>query len=398
MCRNLRAIRRIQFSNSTLLDMKGSIFGGLGATLQKGRQETEVKANTQPKQMSDFASLLSSFKVTAQSAAAAPPAEKTGKEASRKRASPSASSTALAFPSIHIHLKKKSFDLRFLILGGQKCGTTWIHTLLQKCKQVSLPAQKEVHFWDWHYKKGIDWYIRQFEENSSKHLGEITPDYVVLPPSTIAEISRCFPKLRLVFIARDLVERAWSAMVMELRDQNMGLNPGEFAEGVIQGDKRNAKRAKPNVVSTSQQRRLQQLSSPSSQPDSYFIERLEHETHKSRSDYATSLKNWYQYFPDDAILLIDYRYIRSDPRGVLYKIVTHVGVDEDLAKQYVDELDEEEVRQRVNVSTNNDNSSKSLSQRPLLKKQMEKCMAPYVASFNSLLRQKGYTWSLNDYT
>jgi hypothetical protein len=355
--------------------------------------------------MSDFASLLSSFKVTAQSAAAAPPAEKTNEDASRKRAAPSAASTTLAFPSIHIHLKKKSFDLHFLILGGQKCGTTWVHTLLQKCKLVSLPAQKEVHFWDWHYKKGIDWYIRQFEQNSSKHLGEITPDYVVLPPTTIAEIHRCFPNLRLVFIARDLVERAWSAMVMELRDQNMGLNPGEFAVGVIQGDKRSAKRAKPNV-STSQQRRMQQLSSPSSQPDSYFIERLEHETHKSRSDYATSLKNWYNYFPDDAILLIDYRDIRSDPRGVLYKIVTHIGVDEDVAKQYVDELDEEEVQQRVNVSTNNDgngeethnDSSVSLSQRLLLKKKMEKLMSPYVMSFNTLLRAKGYTWSLNDYT
>lgn len=354
--------------------------------------------------MSDFASLLSSFKSTAASAAVAPPAAKSNKDSSRKRPLPPTSATP-SFPPLHIQLKKRSFDLSFLLIGGQKCGTTWTHTLLKKCKAISLPNQKEVHFFDWHYKKGIDWYIRQFEQNTTKHLGEITPDYVVLPPTTIKEIHQCFPKLKIVFIARDLVDRAWSAMVMEVRDQNMGLNPGEFAHGVIEGNKREVKRSKPNL-SAAQQRRMQQQSSPSSQPDSYFIERLQSETHMSRSDYATSLRNWYKYFPAEAILLIDYMEIQSDPRGVLFKIVRHIGVDEDAAKQYVDGLDEEEVRQRVNASAVNDSTAKnthkpgsadSLSKRPILKKNMEKCLSPAAIAFNALLREKGYSWSLNDY-
>ena len=346
--------------------------------------------------MSDFASLLSSFKTNAASAAATPP---TTEVATRKR--PLQPNT---YPSLQNQLSKRSFDLSFLIIGGQKCGTTWVHTLLLKCKLISLPKQKEVHFWDWHYRKGIDWYIRQFEKGTaSKHAGEITPDYVVLPPTAIAEIYKCFPNLRIVFIARDLVERTWSAMTMELHDQNMGLNPGDFAEGVIDGDHRGSKRVKQNP-SAAQQRRMQQLSSPSSQPDSYYLERMHSLVHKSRSDYATSLKNWYDYFPDESILLIDYSEIQSNPRGLLHKIVSHIGLDEDITKKYVEGLEEADVRQRVNVSKDCNTSGgktqgslNSLYARPCLKRQMEKFLSSHAISFNKLLREKRYMWTLNEY-
>ena len=267
---------------------------------------------------------------------------------------------------------------------------------------------KEVHFWDWHYRKGMDWYVRQFAhkknlDTTTKYfIGEITPDYIVLPPSTISEIRRCFPNLKIIFIARDLADRAWSAMIMELRDQTLGLNPGEFAEGVIQGEKKDAKRAK-TTASVAQKRRMQQLSSPSSQPDSYFLERLQSATHDSRSDYAKSLRNWYEHFPEKSILLIDYRDIETDPRGVLFNILTHVGVEEGEAKRFVDGLEEAEVRQRVNAAAGSSgkdsmkDSSNSISNRQLLKQRMQKLLSPYAVKFNALLKEKGYNWSLKDY-
>lgn len=373
--------------------------------------------------MSNFASLLNSFKQNAASASRATKTSRDGSSAataahdeqlsSKKRPRPSSgTSQAPHFPAFHSspsQKKKGSFELSFLVIGGQKCGTTWLHTMLQKCKQLSLPNQKEVHFWDWHYKKGFDWYTRQFgypdynttNANTKQPLyGEITPDYVVLGSSTIAEIHRCFPDLKVVFVARDLVDRAWSAMIMELRDQNMGLNAGEFADGVIGG--KDSKRAKTASVSTAQQRRMRQLSSPSSQPDSYYLDRLRNTTHNSRSDYATSLNHWYEHFPTDSILLIDYNEIKANPRGLLEKIAMHIGVDEVIAKQYVNDLDDEEVRQRVNAAAKRDSkdgdSSSSLSQRPRLKKQLESHLRPYTMEFNTLLKNKGYSWTLNDYS
>jgi len=335
-----------------------------------------------------------------------------------------------SFPHMHSHVRKNKvgFELSFLVIGAQKSGTSWLHTLLQKCNRIALPReQKEVHFWDWHHRKGFDWYTRQFAfpqrlahtaDSSLKSddpcYGEITPCYIVLPPPTIAEIHKCFPALKIVFVARDLVDRAWSAMRMELRDQTMGLNPGDFAKGVIAGDKQGSKRAKTNeaTMSVAQQRRLQQQSNPSAQSDSYYLDRLRSETHTSRSDYATHLKHWLTHFPSENILIVDYRDIEINPRDVLTKVVMHIGLEEKDANEYVEQLSDEDVQQRVNAATDTESnivgsktmqktttaSQHTLSQRPHLKKQMEQYLRPYASKFNLMLKKEGYSWKLNEYT
>ena len=86
---------------------------------------------------------------------------------------------------------------------------------------------------------------------------------------------------------------------MELRDQTLGLTAGEFTKGsgVSDGKNKQGKRAKKSggeastaKMAVAQQRRIQQQSDPSSQTNSYQLERLRSETHSWRSDYATHLK------------------------------------------------------------------------------------------------------------
>ena len=198
-------------------------------------------------------------------------------------------------------------------------------------------------------------------------------------------------------------------MIMELRDQSFGLNAGEFHKGVITGGdttSSNNKKAKHNSsnMSVAQQRRIQQQSSPSAQSDEYYLERLRSETHTSRSDYAKHLKHWYAYFPSENILLVDFSDIESKPREVLLKIVMHIGVTESEARLYIDQLDDDDVQQRVNAATNTSSTDKtggrssqhSLSERPRLKKQIEQYLHPFAVNFNALLKEKGYTWQLDD--
>ena len=318
------------------------------------------------------------------------------------------------------------------------------------CTSIFLPS---VHFWDWHHRKGFDWYINQFNFPQKKkkkkknlsddndndaaktsncsaplYFGEITPDYIVLPSTTIAEIHHCFPNLKVIFVARDLVDRAWSAMIMELRDTSMGRYAGEFEMGVLPGsgggDRKRVKTssshndtttttttiaaaATTTKLSVAQQRRLEQQSSPSAQPDSYYLDRLRSETHTLRSDYATHLKKWYTHFGSRNVLLIDFRDIESKPRDVLLQIVMHIGVEESNAKAYVDQLKDDDVQQRVNAATGSSggmqngpasSSQHSLSDRPLLRKQMEQYLRPHAKTFNALLKEEGYTWQLNEYT
>ena len=413
--------------------------------------------------MSDFASMLASFK--SNTAAPVPASslkpstlpqststvtQQPPRSTTRKRPCPDPESDANnnilarknpgpSFPSMHESVRNRQakygrdrgFELSFMVIGAQKAGTSWIHSLLKKCShaRISLPVeQKEVHFWDWHYRKGFQWYMRQFDYPRKKLstqkdttggtdksdinetlYGEITPCYIVLPPSTISEIFNCFPQLKLIFIARDMVDRVWSAMIMELRDQSMGRNPGEFAADVGVPGSGDARRTKGtsstnSVMSLAQRRRLQQQSSPSSQSDSYFLERLRSETHSSRSDYATHLRNWYAHFPSKNILLIDYREIETNPRGVLIMILIHIGIEEDDASAHVGKLHDEDVRQRVNAATTNtDNkmlssssSQELLSERPNLKKQIQEHVRPFAVDFNLMLKDQGYTWRLSE--
>jgi len=207
-------------------------------------------------------------------------------------------------------------------------------------------------------------------------------------------------------------------MIMELRDTSMGRYAGEFEMGSGSDRKRVKTSSSHNDttvtttvtttnLSVAQQRRLEQQSSPSAQPDSYYLDRLRSETHTLRSDYATHLQNWYTHFGSRNVLLIDFRDIESKPRDVLLQIVMHIGVEERNAKAYVDQLKDDDVQQRVNVATGSSggmqngpasSSQHSLSERPLLRRQMEQYLRPHAKTFNALLKEEGYTWQLNEYT
>lgn len=259
--------------------------------------------------------------------------------------------------------------------------------------------------------------------------GEITPCYIVLPLTTIAEMHKCFPSIKLIFIARDLVDRAWSAMIMELRNQTMGLNAGEFAYeggegGAVSGavsKKIKVRRSDNHTSSVAQLRRIQEQSSPMAQSDTYFLERLCSSTHTSRSDYATHLRNWFTYFPAENILLLNYQDFVTHPREVLLKVVMHIGLSESDARAFVDAFSEVDVWERINVAdvslkqrndsitTTSDDTSipketldeattsqRTLSLRPNLKQKMQKYLLPYAKNFNALLIEQGYTWKLKE--
>ena len=81
-----------------------------------------------------------------------------------------------------------NIKISFLCIGGQKCGTTWLHEMLLKNQALSLPTQKEVHFWDWHRRKGLGWYSNQFPHTCQDCLhGEITPCYAILDIKKVSD-------------------------------------------------------------------------------------------------------------------------------------------------------------------------------------------------------------------
>ena len=60
-------------------------------------------------------------------------------------------------------------------------------------------------------------YARLFDEKGERKTGDVTPAYSKLDDDDVEAIVRRFPDVKVVFIAREPVERAWSALGMAAR-------------------------------------------------------------------------------------------------------------------------------------------------------------------------------------
>jgi len=112
----------------------------------------------------------------------------------------------------------------FICVGAQKAGTTTLHDILKQHPDVCLPKEKETHFFingKYNYSKGIKWYEKTFFSHCKceKLIGEITPAYMYLdyiPQRLYEEIGK---DVKLIFILRDPVDRAYSQYLMNKRSQ-----------------------------------------------------------------------------------------------------------------------------------------------------------------------------------
>lgn len=112
----------------------------------------------------------------------------------------------------------------FICVGAQRSGTTWLDSRLRCHKEIFLPRhKKEVHFFDRHYARGIDWYKSFFPDKEICDygaVGEITPRYMY-DRYVAKRINEHLPDCRIVFILRNPVDRAYSQYGLHIRDENV---------------------------------------------------------------------------------------------------------------------------------------------------------------------------------
>lgn len=98
----------------------------------------------------------------------------------------------------------------FVIVGAQKCGTSSLHRLLRQHPQVHMSRTKELHFFDRHFDRGLDWYAEQFTPGRRhQHSGETTPSYMYKEGARKRLIAT-LPDARIVMILRNPADRAYS--------------------------------------------------------------------------------------------------------------------------------------------------------------------------------------------
>jgi len=111
----------------------------------------------------------------------------------------------------------------FLGIGAPRAASTWLHNRLALHPQIFMPHEKELHFFDLmdsdgRYKFDIQtpsdrrWYATHFSRAGDRVKGEITPAYSFLPEERVREIVEFLPGVKIIYILRDPIERAWSGI------------------------------------------------------------------------------------------------------------------------------------------------------------------------------------------
>jgi hypothetical protein len=202
-----------------------------------------------------------------------------------------------------------SLMLRFIGIGAQKSGTTWLYAMLAHHPHVDFPGrredalwgiaempgmrapgQKEHHFWNRAILSNqglVPAYLARFSD-PSKVQGELTPAYALLPPERIAALHAVAPSVRLLYLMRNPIERAWSSALM-------ALDRAELA--------------------------IDEVS------DQWFIDHFRSRGSLARGDYETTLRTWCAVFPSDQLFVGLYEQIVRDPRTLLSDVACHIGVD-----------------------------------------------------------------------
>ncbi|NEX17220.1 MAG: sulfotransferase [Halochromatium sp.] len=194
--------------------------------------------------------------------------------------------------------------LSFLGIGAQKAGTTWLYEQMRLHPEVAFPLGKEAHFWtNPHSVTDQARYLEAFDLCSVK-AGEITPAYALLDTDPIRRIHEIAPELRIVYILRDPIARAWSSALMALSRAEMSIDEAS---------------------------------------DQWFIDHFHSKGSRARGDYQTTLARWRAEFPPDALLVLAYSQIAADPQALLSSVALHLG----LAPDPFLALPEENLRQRV---------------------------------------------------
>jgi hypothetical protein len=218
----------------------------------------------------------------------------------------------------------------FLGIGAQHAGTSWLHRNLARHPEVWLPAAKELHYFD-AMRPGADsydpplhrrlrkfvhkrnrtnsllflgntlilrarlrstlryilgqrndrWYVRLFPKDRVS--GEITPEYMSIPPKVIEEVHGLNPEMKIILLLRNPIDRTWSHARRVLRRQP--------------------------EVSKEESLRLTLLRGG-----------------LLRSDYVSAVTNWRRVFGNDRLFIGFYDDLVKSPRDLFRSILQFLGV------------------------------------------------------------------------
>jgi len=227
-------------------------------------------------------------------------------------------------------------SLDFLIIGAQKCATTWLHQCCREHPQLFVPAHKrEVEFLggDLYEKQGAQWYFGLLSGAMPGQLrGDVSVEYL-FDRRASAVVAQYAPQVKLIASLRDPLERIISAYFWYVRKALIPDLP--FAEGLLKA--------------------VEALHSKAEDPITrHYRDLIE------RGLYATQLTRYLALFPAENLYVMLYEDIQRAPLSTVQGMYAFLGVDQDFIPPSLDE------KPKQNAYLGVLNSLQHLSRRSLI--------------------------------
>lgn len=206
----------------------------------------------------------------------------------------------------------------FIVIGGQRCGTTTIFKILSEHPQVMRPpVEKGTDYYTLNYNMGLDWYRGHFPLRASAKMqarASRVPvafeacTYYMFHPFAIERLARDFPDMKLIAMLRDPVERAFSAY------------KHEFARGfeTESGFERALDLEDSRLVGEVDRMRANA---------SYESIPHRHHAYVRRGQYVEQLERVFEHFPREQVHVMDSEAFFVDPAGQYERLMSFLGLD-----------------------------------------------------------------------
>jgi hypothetical protein len=191
----------------------------------------------------------------------------------------------------------------FIVAGAPRCGTTWLYAMASRHPQIEMakPATPEPKFFlrDDLFAQGLTYYSETWFANIPRNrvAGEKSTNYLE-SPFAARRIHDCLPLVRLVFMLRNPIHRAFSNYLWSRQN---GLESRSFDEALNHEEEREQRLANGLRYA---------------RPHALF----------SRGLYADLLRPYFNLFPRERILVMRYEDILASPTDVATQLHRFLGV------------------------------------------------------------------------
>jgi len=181
---------------------------------------------------------------------------------------------------------------------------------------VRTNGDKEIHFFDNNFQKGLSWYLAKFPQHSGERRSQVTGEaspYYLFHPLCARRIHDSVPHVRLIAVLRDPADRAISHYFHEVF---IGMEKRRPEEALLWDER---------AVAFEEHKMIQD------EPYRSLLHR--HFSYKSRGLYTPQLERYFACFAPHQILILESTDLQRHTLAVMRRVYAHLGLDPDFTPE-----------------------------------------------------------------